>query len=53
MPSIEEQQKIAEYLAATCGEIDELVVANERTIEKLKEYRQSVIYEAVTGKIEV
>ena len=53
MPSIEEQQKIAEYLAATCGEIDELVVANERTIEKLKEYRQSVIYEAVTGKLEV
>lgn len=53
MPSIEEQQGIAEHLAATCGEIDELVVANERTIEKLKEYRQSVIYEAVTGKIEV
>lgn len=53
MPSIEEQQGIAEHLASTCSEIDELVAANERTIEKLKEYRQSTIYEAVTGKIEV
>ena len=53
MPSIEEQQGIAEHLASTCSEIDELVASNERTIEKLKEYRQSVIYEAVTGKIEV
>ena len=53
MPSIAEQQEIAEHLAATCSEIDELVTANERTIEKLKEYRQSIIYEAVTGKIEL
>lgn len=53
MPSIEEQQGIAEHLASTCSEIDELVAANEKTIEKLKEYRQSIIYEAVTGKIEI
>lgn len=53
MPSVEEQQTIAVYLNDTCGEIDGLISANEKTIEKLKEYRQSIIYEAVTGKVEV
>lgn len=33
--------------------MDELISANEATIKKLKEYRQSIIYEAVTGKIEI
>lgn len=53
MPSVEEQKTIAEYLNNTCEEIDTLISANEATIQKLKEYRQSIIYEAVTGKMEV
>ncbi|MBR5779757.1 MAG: restriction endonuclease subunit S [Clostridia bacterium] len=53
LPTIEEQQAIANYLDEQCAEIDSLISANESTIEKLKEYRQSVIYEAVTGKMEV
>ena len=53
LPSIEEQQLIANYLDEQCAEIDSLIAANESTIEKLKEYRQSVIYEAVTGKVEI
>ena len=52
-PSFEEQKTISEYLDEKCAEIDSLISANNSTIEKLKEYRQSVIYEAVTGKIEV
>ncbi|MDD4833425.1 MAG: restriction endonuclease subunit S [Lutispora sp.] len=48
-----EQQQIADYLDKKCAEIDSVISANEKTIEKLKEYRQSVIYEAVTGKIEI
>lgn len=48
-----EQQQIADYLDKKCTEIDTVISANEKTIEKLKEYRQSVIYEAVTGKTEI
>ena len=47
------QISIVTHLDEQCTEIDSLISANESTIEKLKEYRQSVIYEAVTGKIEV
>lgn len=52
-PTFVEQQEIANMLDANCAEVDELISANEATIQKLKEYRQSIIYEAVTGKIEV
>ena len=52
-PSREEQQKVAKYLDERCYEVDELVYVNEASIQKLKEYRQSIIYEAVTGKIEI
>lgn len=47
------QVDIVDYLDKKCAEIDALISANESTIEKLKEYRQSVIYEAVTGKVEI
>ena len=50
---INEQQKISKYLDSKCAEIDTAIATNNETIQKLKEYRQSVIYEAVTGKIEV
>ena len=52
-PTIDEQKCIADYLDDRCSETDRMILANEVTIQKLKEYRQSVIYEAVTGKIEV
>lgn len=53
IPSKEEQKQIADYLDKKCAEINSVISANEKTIEKLKEYRQSVIYEAVTGKTEI
>ena len=46
--SIEEQQQIAEYLDKKCGEIDRVVETEKTVIEKLKEYKQSIITEAVT-----
>ena len=52
-PTVDEQKTIADYLDVCCSETDQLITTNEATIQKLKEYRQSVIYEAVTGKIEV
>ncbi len=53
IPKMNEQQEIAEHLKNRCNEIDSLICSNETTIQKLKEYRQSIIYEAVTGKMEV
>ena len=53
LPSLNIQNGIVEFLDKKCTEIDALISANESTIEKLKEYRQSVIYEAVTGKAEI
>lgn len=53
LPSIGEQKRIAEYVVACCNEIDRQIAANEVSVTKLREYRQSIIYEAVTGKIEV
>ena len=48
LPSLSEQQKIADYLDKVCGEVDEMVALQETMIEELKAYKQSVITEAVT-----
>lgn len=48
LPPLSEQQKIASYLDRKCSEIDEMVVLQEKIIEELKAYKQSVITEAVT-----
>lgn len=47
-PLYSEQQKIASFLDRKCSEIDEMVVLQEKIIEELKAYKQSVITEAVT-----
>lgn len=48
-----EQEQIAAYLDVRCGEIDRVMAANEGMVAKLKAYRSSVIWEAVTGKVAV
>ena len=53
LPDLDEQKKIAAKLISSCSEIDSLILTNNSTINKLKEYRQSIIYEAVTGKVEI
>lgn len=50
IPPPAEQQEIADYLDAKCSEIDELIKVKQGKIETLKQYRQSLIFEAVTGK---
>ena len=52
-PPLAEQKAIAAYLDKKCGEIDALSESNKNIIESLQEYKQSLIYEAVTGKIEL
>lgn len=53
LPDFIEQQQIADYLDKKCAEIDDLIKLKEQKIEKLKEYKKSLIYEYVTGKKEV
>jgi len=53
VPKLAEQQAITEYLDTKCAELDRLIQANITTINELKEYRESVIFETVTGKKEI
>ena len=52
-PPLSEQQSIADYLDQRCSEIDELISIKQQKIEKLKEYKKSLIFECVTGKRKV
>lgn len=48
IPSKKEQEIIADYLDRKCSEIDKMIALEEKVIEELKAYKQSVITEAVT-----
>ena len=52
-PPTSEQDQIADFLDRKTQQIDELIASEGRKIELLKEYRQSLISEVVTGKIDV
>ena len=52
-PPIHEQEQIVEYLDEQTSIIDSTISKEEKRIELLKEYRQSLISEVVTGKIKV
>lgn len=51
--NISEQQKIVDYLGKKCEKIDKLIALKQQKIEKLNEYKKSLIYEYITGKKEV
>lgn len=53
IPPFDEQKQIVEFLDSKTKEIDDMVSLEQRKIETLKEYRQSLISEVVTGKIKV
>ena len=46
--SLSEQKAIADFLDRKCAEIDEMIALQEKIVEELKAYKQSVITEAVT-----
>ena len=48
VPPILQQEKIADYLDKKCSKIDEIISKQQTVIEKLKEYKLSIITEAVT-----
>ena len=53
LPGKEEQKQIANYLDQKTQQIDTVVEKEEKRISLLKEYRQSLISSAVTGKINI
>lgn len=53
LPSLEEQAKIVAYLDGKCAQIDCLIAIKQAKMEKLEQYKRSLIYEYVTGKKEV
>jgi type I restriction enzyme, S subunit len=53
LPSKEEQTQIIEYLDEQTQKIDSTIEKETQRIELLKEYRQSLISEVVTGKVDV
>ena len=53
LPPKEEQDEITEYLDAKCEMIDMSIKKRELIMQKLNQYKKSLIYEVVTGKKEV
>lgn len=53
IPPKKEQQQIADYLDEKCTKLDALIAIKQQKIEKLEQYKKSLIYEYVTGKKEV
>ena len=52
-PSAEEQKQIADYLDEKCSSIDSIISTKKQQLEKLEEYKKSLVFEYVTGKREV
>lgn len=53
VPSLDEQQAIADFLDEKTVKIDALIDALEKQLGELAEYKKSIISEAVTGKVDV
>lgn len=53
LPPIDEQDEIVSALDASIGKIDKLIESKQSMADKLREYRRSLISEAVTGKFKV
>jgi type I restriction enzyme S subunit len=53
LPPHDEQVMLSDHLDREAARIDSLVAATERQIFRLREYRQTLISAAVTGKIDV
>jgi type I restriction enzyme S subunit len=53
LPPISEQEHIVSYLDEKTSQIDKTIDIEKKKIELLKEYRQSLISNVVTGKIKV
>ena len=53
IPPVKEQITIVQHIEKEAARINEIITLTKKEIELLKEYRQALIFEAVTGKIKV
>ena len=53
VPTLSEQKVIANFIESASQKIDKAIDFQQQQIEKLKEYKSSLIDSAVTGKIKV
>ena len=53
VPPLSEQKQIVSYLDAKCAKIDKLITNITKEIECIKEYKQRLISDVVTGQIKV
>jgi len=53
VPDKDTQQQIVDYLDKETSKIDKLIDIESRRLDLLKEYRQSLISDVVTGKVDV
>ena len=52
-PQNDQMNAIVKYLDQKCSEIDAIIADKQKQLDKLNEYKKSLIYEYVTGKKEV
>lgn len=52
-PPEDEQREIIAFLEEKCNQVDRIIAIKQSKIEKLEQYKRSLIYEYVTGKKEV
>jgi type I restriction enzyme S subunit len=53
LPPVEEQKRILEHIKSETKTLDIAITKAEREIELIKEYREAMIAEAVTGKMKL
>ncbi len=53
IPPMDEQNKIVEYIDSILNKINNIISTKKQQLEKLEEYKKSLIFEYVTGKREV
>ena len=53
LPPLSEQRAIVSYIEAKTASINKLIDAYEQQVERVKEYKQRLISDAVTGKMNV
>ncbi|TVX97943.1 restriction endonuclease subunit S [Cohnella terricola] len=53
LPNYHEQVAITDFIEKKCVEIDNLILQKKQLISELETYKKSLIYECVTGKLNV
>jgi len=53
VPSLKEQEKIVKFVETQTRKIDTTILLQQKQIEKLKEYKATLIDSMVTGKVKI